>query len=315
MGVRCNFESQLFSQLCQPQMNSNYFAVEPRGVPGTILLYSQLYIYMYIHHFFWEPHDESARVYESMIDIIAPEPNDTGGSPSEINHVLVSTLTCLLTHRRLNAMQDYSGSETRAGLGDYQSVGLNEFRWILINIYLLDAQSTFSWSFVFDLSFCWYAHQPLYFEQFFGQRAGTKKRTTLKGYAMVKWLKCQVPWFSWCLGDGRQSFFGFRWGWVKSYCYHIWRNKHPWTSSFRVPFGCQINTDVWIESSRPLKPPLMLVKSQNFLLQPPCWTCQHWCWKHWKLIDFFCGLNSVEHPKNMLNHWKHSYFWWVEFPF
>ena len=84
-----------------------------------------------------------------MIDIIAPEPNDTGGSPSEINHVLVSTLTCLLTHRRLNAMQDYSGSETnsglmRAGLGDYQSVGLNDFRWILVNIYLLDAQSTFS---------------------------------------------------------------------------------------------------------------------------------------------------------------------------
>ena len=107
-----------------------------------------------------------------MIDIIAPEPNDTGGSPSEINHVLVSTLTCLLTHRRLNAMQDYSGSETnsglmRAGLGDYQSVGLNDFRWILVNIYLLDAQSTFSWSFVFDLSFCWYAHQPLYFEPFF----------------------------------------------------------------------------------------------------------------------------------------------------
>jgi len=25
------------------------------------------------------------------------------------------------------------------------------------------------------------------------------------------------------------------WGWVKTYCYHIWRNNHPLTSYFRAP--------------------------------------------------------------------------------
>lgn len=62
---------------------------------------------------------------------------------------------------------------------------------------------------------------------------------------------------------------------------------------------------------------------QNFLLQPPCWTCQHWCWKHWKLIDFFWWVEQCWTSKenvesletliflvgwiSILSSWKHCF--------